>query len=81
MDNSSVHCRVLNGAICLKKSELEVTIEALMKENKRLVADGIVQTEEIENLNDVLSQRDTEICVLKELIIKYKRSEVIGDDR
>lgn len=65
----------------MKKSELEVTIEALMKENKRLVADGIVQTEEIENLNDVLSQRDTEICVLKELIIKYKRSEVIGDDR
>jgi hypothetical protein len=67
--------------IHLKKSDPEATVEALMQENKRLVADGIVQTEEIEKLNDVLSQRDTEICVLKELIIKYKRSEVIGDDR
>jgi cell division protein FtsB len=68
-------------AIYLKKSELEATIEALMQENKRLAADGISQAKEIERLNDMLSQKDTEISILKDRLVKYQRSECVGDDR
>lgn len=65
----------------MKKSELEATIAALMQENQRLADDGIAQAETIEKLNDILSQKDTEINILNEKIVKYQRSECIGDDR
>jgi cell division protein FtsB len=65
----------------MKKSEMAATIEALMKENQKLAADGISQAKEIERLNDMLSQRDTEISILKDRLVKYQRSEVVGDDR
>jgi DNA-binding protein H-NS len=65
----------------MKKSELEATLATYKQENKRLAADGIAQAETIEKLNDLLSQKDTEINILNEKIVKYQRSECIGDDR
>jgi hypothetical protein len=65
----------------MKKSELEATNEFLTKENQKLAADGISQAKEIERLNDMLSQKDTEISILKDQLVKYQRSECVGDDR
>lgn len=71
----------------MKKSELEATIEALTKENQELKEQLDLKISSCDALpllhakDEEIGRMRIEINKLNDLLVKYKRSEMIGDDR